>query len=269
MVDTHCHLMLADFNGDLPAVLERARQAGVTRILVPGIDVETSRQAVALARRHPGLYAAVGIHPHHASTWSPSARDELRQLAAEPGVVAIGEIGLDYYRDRSPGPDQRSALAGQLALAAELGLPVLVHNREATDDVLAALRSWVDSNNSPLAGRAGVLHAFSGNEAAAGEAVQAGFYLGLAGPLTYRNADAQRSIITGISHERLLLETDAPYLPPHPFRGKRNEPAYVRLVAEAAARALDTPYVDLAGTTSRNAETLFGWDHASHDNHLL
>jgi len=269
LVDTHCHLMLADFNGDLPQVLERARRAGVTRILVPGIDVETSRQAVALAQRHHGLFAAVGIHPHHATTWSDSARDELRRLAAEPGVVAIGEIGLDYYRDRSPRPAQRRALEGQLAFAAELGLPVVVHNREATADVLAALQAWSSTISQRLPGRSGVLHAFSGDEAAAEQATQAGFYLGVAGPLTYRNAQAQRSIAAALPRERLLVETDAPYLTPHPYRGRRNEPAYVRLVAEEAAHILDTPCADFAGMTSRNAETLFGWNHASNDSHLL
>ncbi len=265
LADTHCHLMLADFNGDLPLVLGRARQAGVTHLVVPGIDLETSRQAVALAQQHQGMHAAVGIHPHHAATWGDAAGNELRRLAQAAGVVAIGEIGLDYYRDRSSRTDQRRAFEGQLALAAELDLPVIVHNREASADVMAALGAWA----AGAGGRVGVLHAFSGDAAAAELAAQAGFYMGLAGPLTYKNGRGLRSLVPAIPRERLLLETDAPYLTPQPHRGERNEPAYVRLVAEEAARVLNISCADLAGITSRNASSLFGWGHASNDSHVL
>jgi TatD DNase family protein len=234
-------------------------------MLAPGIDLQTSRQAVELAQHNGQIFAAVGIHPHHASNWTEAAAGELRQLAGQTGVVAIGEIGLDYYRDRSPRPAQRRAFDGQLALAAELDLPVVIHNRDASADIGAALRAWSAGTRR----RSGVLHAFSGDWPLAEAATQAGFLLGLAGPLTYKNADGLRAGVQTVAPDRLVLETDAPYLAPVPYRGKRNEPAFVRLVAEAAARLLDIPSAELAETTSSNADTLFGWKDAGNDNHIL
>ncbi|HMK07724.1 MAG TPA: TatD family hydrolase, partial [Anaerolineales bacterium] len=184
LADTHCHLCLPDFTGDLDQVLARARLAGVERILVPGVDVASSERAVQLAEKHRGLYAAVGIHPHYASTYDAQARARLRRLAESPRVAAIGEIGLDYYRDRSPRPDQQRAFADLLELAAELGLPAVIHNREADEDLLQQALPWAAGRPHP-----GVLHAFSGDAAAAEEVARAGFYLGVGGPITFPNAE--------------------------------------------------------------------------------
>ncbi len=269
LVDTHCHLTLPDFKEDLDQVLENAWRSGLERIVVPGIDLETSRAAVALAESHPGLYAAVGVHPHHSDDWTPATAQALRALAASAKVVAIGEAGLDYYRDYAPRDAQRRALRCQLELAAEAGLPIILHNREASDDLLPLLAEWTEGLPEPLASRPGVLHAFSGDLSTASQTIEMGFYLGIAGPLTYKQAASLRSVVRAIARDRTLIETDAPYLPPHPHRGQRNEPAYVSLVAERLATEWETTPEDSAAITSRNAGAIFGWDHGIENGHLL
>jgi len=221
LADTHCHLTLPDFEPDRPQVLERARAAGVAWIVVPGIDLETSRAAVAFAESEPDVFAAVGVHPHHAAQWSPAWRAALQDLARSDRVVAVGEIGLDYHRRLSPVPAQQQALEDQLDLARELGLPVIVHNRQAIDDLLPLLERWAsDSDASP--GRRGVLHAFSADRTSAERALAAGFHLGIAGPITYPSASGLRALLRHLPLDRILLETDAPYLPPQPHRGTRD-----------------------------------------------
>jgi TatD DNase family protein len=264
LADTHCHLCLADFEPDLPEVLERARAAGVERILVPGIDLETSRRAVELADDHEEIFAAVGVHPHHAATFGPATRDELRRLADSPRVVAIGEIGLDYYRDRSPRPAQRKAFEGQLDLAAEVRRPVVVHNREASGDVLERLLPWAALRDNP-----GVLHAFSSDAGEALAAAEAGLFLGVAGPITYPNAGERRRVTGELPRERILLETDSPYLTPHPHRGRRNEPARTTLIAAALAEIWGIDPDDARRAVWKNAATLFHWDHGTDNRHLL
>jgi TatD DNase family protein len=230
MIDSHCHLDFPQFDEDRDEVLARAVGAGVTAIVNPGTDLESSRRGVALAERYDSVYATVGVHPHDASTVDRQTLSELRQLAAHPKVVAIGEIGLDYYRDLSPRVQQRAAFEAQLDLAADLDLPVIIHQRESAADVMAALREWT------VGGHAGcVLHAFSGDEAMADEAVLMDFFVGVGGPLTFKNARRLPEIISSLPLSCLVIETDAPYLAPHPYRGKRNEPAYVALVAERLA----------------------------------
>jgi TatD DNase family protein len=269
LVDTHCHLTLRDYAADLEQVLQRAREAGIERIVVPGIDLASSRAAVALAETKPGVYATVGVHPHDAQTYSAALGDELRGLAGSPRVVAIGEIGLDYYRDRSPRPAQRTAFQAQLDLAAELGLPVVVHNRESTEDVMEALIHHARRRPSRLEDRVGVLHAFSADLEVGRRAAEEGFYLGVAGPLTYPAADERRAITSSLPLERLVLETDAPYLTPHPRRSERNEPAKMLLVAEQLAKLFGVSLEVIAGTTTANAARLFGWDDVIDHRHLL
>jgi len=269
LADTHCHLTLPDFRLDLGEVLGRARGAGVERILVPGIDLATSRSAVALAEAEEGVYAAVGIHPHAARTYTETIERELRELADSDRVLAIGEIGLDYYRDRSPRPAQRDAFRAQLALATELGLPVVVHNRESTADVMADLVEHAGRQRPELAGRVGVLHAFSAGLDVGREAAQAGFFLGIAGPLTYPRAEERREITAALPMGRLVLETDAPFLSPHPHRGSRNEPAHTLQVAERLAALFDVSLEAVARATSTNAARLFGWDNGIDNGHLL
>lgn len=264
--DTHCHLVAEEFSADLEGVLRRARLNGVTGFIVPGIDLESSRAAVRLAEGQPDVMAAVGVHPHSAEQWSRSARDELADLARSMRVVAIGEIGLDYFRFRAPPEVQEAAFREQLHLAAELGLPVIIHHRDSLPSVLEALGAW---SGGPPSGRRGVLHAFSGDGAAAQRAIGAGFFLGVAGPITFPKADERRAVTSGLPLERLLLETDAPYLAPQDHRGQRNEPAYLPAIAEELARVLDKPPARVRDETTRNAQTLFAVRNGTHHRDLL
>lgn len=253
LIDTHCHLDFDRFDADRDEVVARAADAGVTRIVVPAVDLGNCGQVMALAEQYGGIYAAVGVHPNSSAGWQDEWIDSLRDLAQHDKVVAIGEIGLDYYWDKSPLPVQQRALSLQLQLAAELNLPVIIHNRESSADVIRLLQG------SPLAGRerAGVLHSFSGDWQTAQAALDMGFYLGFTGPVTFKKADDLRRIVAQVPLERLLVETDAPFLAPQQYRGKRNEPAYVALVAEriAAIHGLDT--AELARQTTQNALRLF------------
>ncbi len=263
LVDSHCHLDLAHFDEDRAAVLERARAAGVRRIVIPGIDVAQCRGALALAEATPEVYVAVGVHPNSSGDFAPATVDELRQLAAHPKVVAIGEIGLDYYWDKVTPEQQAVAFRVQLALAAELGLPVIIHNRDASDDVAAMLEAWVESadfRNSRLATRpfAGVLHAFGGDVALAERAYSWNFLLGIAGPVTFKNAQQMHELIPQLRADRLVIETDAPYLTPHPYRGKRNEPGHVALVAEKVAQLTGASVAETGRRTSALALAFFG-----------
>ncbi|RLC60971.1 MAG: hydrolase TatD [Chloroflexota bacterium] len=249
LIDSHAHLNFPQFDADREAVIARARKAGLVAILNVGTDLASSRAAVKLAEKYDFLYAAVGVHPHDARTLTPTVLDELRRLARHPKVVAIGEIGLDYYRDLSPRPMQQWAFADQLALAAELGLPVVVHSREAHDDVLATLQGWDG---------VGVLHSYSAGPERLEEVLELGFYIGISGPVTFPKANRLRAVAATVPLERLLVETDCPYLTPVPHRGRRNEPAYVQYVVEAVARARETSPKAVARATADNARRLFG-----------
>jgi len=270
LADTHCHLTLDQFDVDRDEVMARAEEAGVSPILIPGTDLPSSRQAVELAEASRVLFAAVGVHPHEAKTWTESTPEELAELACSPVVVAIGEIGLDFYREYSPRSVQEHVFESQLELAAELGLPVIVHQRNAEDEVLSRLVAWHESlPDGLLRERPGVLHGFSSSLAMAERAVRAGFYLGLGGPVTFKNAKTLRQIVPSLPLDRLLTETDAPFLAPHPHRGKRNEPAMTRLVAQELSTLMESPLDVVAQVTSNNAASLFGWDHGTANRHLL
>ncbi|HRJ42244.1 MAG TPA: TatD family hydrolase [Caldilineaceae bacterium] len=263
LVDSHCHLDLAHYDEDRAAVMERARAAGVGLIVIPGIDVAQCRGALVLAEQTPELFVAVGVHPNSSGGFGPATLDELRALAAHPKVVAIGEIGLDYYWDRVTPAQQAVAFRAQLELAAEVGLPVIIHNRDASDDVAVILEEWTgnaDFHNSRLAARpyAGVLHAFGGDVALAERAYGWNFLLGIAGPVTFTNARQMHALLPMLRQERLLIETDAPYLTPHPYRGKRNEPGYVALVAEKVAGLLGETPAEIARQTSVRSIAFFG-----------
>ena len=262
LIDTHCHLNFDAFDHDRGEVLKRARQAEVDRIVIPSIDLETCQAVVDLANEYPELYAAVGVHPNEALSWNEDTADRLRGLAEQSCVVAIGEIGLDYYRDRAPRDLQQRVFQEQLSLAAELSLPVIIHNRQATADVLEILAEWQTellAANPMLAEHPGVLHSFSGDQAAADQALHLGFFIGITGPVTFRNAPELQSVVAHLPLDRILVETDAPFLTPHPYRGKRNEPAYVRLVAEKIAQIHNLPLEMVSEVTSGNAGRLFNW----------
>jgi len=260
LTDTHTHLDFPQFNGDREQVIERATTAGVRAIVDIGTDLASSQAAVALAEAYSQIYAAVGVHPHDAKTLTEELLEELRALASHPKVVAIGEIGLDFYRDLSPQDKQRQAFKQQLALASEIGKPVIIHDRDAHSEVMATLRRWIEDSHPPSAishQPVGVLHCFSGDLAMAQEAIELGFYISIAGPVTFQNARRLRELVRQLPLEKLLVETDCPYLTPHPHRGKRNEPAYVKLVAQEVARVKGLSLEEVARITSDNARTLF------------
>jgi TatD DNase family protein len=260
LIDTHVHLDFGQFDDDRDAVLARAWQAGVAAIVTIGIDLETSRAAVALAEAHKRVFATVGFHPHDAKIADATALAELRELARHPQVVAVGEMGLDFYRDRSPRDVQRHVFGQQLRIAAELDKPVVIHDRQAHAETLEILRQWVTESQPEPCEYRGVFHCFSGDLALAQAAIELGFFIGVDGPITYRNARKLPAIVKALPLDRLLVETDAPFLTPHPHRGQRNEPAYVRLVAQKVANLKNLPLEEIARTTTANAQTLFRLD---------
>ncbi len=265
LIDTHCHLNLAQFDADREVVLARARSAGVGRVVVIGIDRATNREVVELAERYPDVYAVVGYHPNSADELDAPALDQLREDLRHPRVVALGEIGLDFYWDRQPRALQAEVFQAQLDLAVESGKPIVVHIRsrpEPGHDAHAAtwaiLQRWAARHpwrgtDRPL----GVLHCFSGDAGLADAALREGFYLGVDGPVTYKNGKALRALAQTWPLDRVVIETDAPYLPPHPYRGQRNEPAYVRLVAEKLAELHGLNVDEVAPATTAAAERLF------------
>ncbi|MBN2385482.1 MAG: TatD family hydrolase [Anaerolineales bacterium] len=271
LTDTHCHLDLHKFDADRPEVLERAARAGVSRILIPGLTAASSRLAVELARSQPRLYTAAGVHPNEVETWQGGSLAQLKEVAHQPKVVAIGEIGLDYYWDVAPHALQQEVLQRQLDLAAELDLPVVIHLREQGDhsdgpcsqDALHLLEEWanrLEREKSPLRKRPGVLHSFSGSPETARRAIGLHFFIGVTGPITYKNAQTRRDLVAGLPLECLLIETDAPYLTPVPQRGRRNEPAFVSRIADTIAEIHRRSVEEVAAITSDNAARLFHWE---------
>ena len=263
LTDTHCHLNLNNFQDDLEAVLERAHTAGVLRILVPGIDLETSRLAVELAEQHSQIFAAVGIHPSSAVEYDEHSIEKLYRLAQHPKVVAIGEIGLDFYRDRAPRSVQSDVFSAQLDLAGELGLPVVIHNRDAFKDVTSLLSTWVTALKAAkksTAARPGVMHSFDGTLEEAQESAALGFSIGISGPVTFKNAHEKHQIAAGLPVDTLIIETDAPFLTPHPHRGERNEPAYTEYISRRLAEIRGIGAEEIAGITAENASRLFVWE---------
>lgn len=253
--DSHAHLDFRQFEADREDVIRRARAAGVTTIINAGTDLRSSAAGIELAERYEGIFASAGFHPHDAKNLTDAAVANLERLARSPKVVAIGEIGLDYYRNLSPKPAQRAAFKAQLEVAARLGKPVIIHDRDAHEEILAILEEWAPT--FPRAAK-GVLHCFSGNLEMAMKAVEMGFYVSIAGPITYRNARKLPEIAKSLPLDRILIETDCPYLTPQTHRSKRNEPAYVTLVAEAIARCRDISESQVARATTENTQTLFG-----------
>jgi TatD DNase family protein len=310
LTDTHCHLDFNKFDEDRDAVIQRAIEAGVERILIPALELESGKAAIRLANSHPNLFAAVGFHPTDLDGWGENSIENLQELITLSNVnlpiehrgdvseakrlehqvgdssvankrlpqndinriVAIGEIGLDYYWVKEPEKQakQREVLQQQLKLAQEVNLPVIIHMREQNDawsgqasvDLLEILTTWqkdLQAQNHPLAKKPGVFHSFNGNLETAQKALQLNFYIGVTGPVTYKNAEEKRQIIRQLPLERLLIETDAPFLTPVPYRGKRNEPAFVAYIADKIAEIHMTTREQVAEITSDNANHLFGW----------
>ncbi len=251
MVDSHAHLDLRNFNRDREEVIQRAADRGLKLIINIGIDLSSSKKSIMLADKYPLVYAAVGIHPHDSALAPSNYLQELEEMAHHPRVVALGEMGLDFYRDRSPRPIQRDVFRRQLRLAKKVNKPVIIHDRDAHDEVLKIL----EDEGLPDSG--GVMHCFSGDLALAGKCLELGLYISIAGPVTYARNNRLCQVAASVPLERLLVETDAPFLTPVPLRGKRNEPANVILVAEkvAALRGISTE--SLGRSCLENAQRLF------------
>ena len=251
LTDSHAHIYGNEYSADFSEMLARAAAAGVTTIIAVGADLESSRLALELAETHDNIYAAVGIHPHDASGVDAADYAAIEALADSRRVVAIGEIGLDFYRDRSPRPEQEEVFRRFIGLAKKLGKPVIVHDRDAHERVMAILEE------EGAAEIGGVLHCFSGNAAMAQKCIDMGFYISIPGTVTYANNHQLHEVVRSVKIEHMLIETDAPYLSPVPYRGKRNEPAYVRLTAEKIAELKSLSLADVARITSRNTAMLF------------
>jgi TatD DNase family protein len=257
LFDTHAHLHDRGFDSDREAVLTRAWEAGVGAIVTVGTDLAESAAAVELASRQEDVWATVGIHPHHADEWGSEARSTFVRLAADPSTVAIGEIGLDFFRNLSPPDVQRRALREQLALAVELDLPVVIHSRDADAEVEPILMEWAAALPRRPDQPVGVLHCFSGDAELAVRYARAGFMISFAGVVTYPKNDALREAARAVGAESIVVETDCPYLTPQFKRGKRNEPAYVAETARFIAELRGESVAKFAKTTVENGRRLF------------
>jgi TatD DNase family protein len=262
LTDTHCHIDFQQFDPDRQAMLDRAWQFGIQRLLIPAVDMASVSRSIAIADSDERIYLSVGIHPNSADNWNSKSLDELRTHIKHPRVCAIGEIGLDYYRDHTTPEIQKKILKEQLTVASEADKPVILHCRAAFEDLFSILTEWLEhlpSSAIHLKKHPGVFHSFGGDTWQANIAVQAGFYLGVNGSITFKNASAVRAVMqsTGIDH--LLLETDAPFITPVPHRGKRNEPAYIYHTNQALSTLLNLTPDLCAKMTYNNACELFNW----------
>ena len=253
LIDSHAHIQGPEYQGDVDAVVARAKQAGIKKIIVVGGagDLASNKAALALARSFPELYATVGMHPHDAKDVGAKEFEELEELASEEKAIAVGETGLDYYYSHSAHDIQRNVFSRFIVLARETALPLIVHERDAHRDAADLLRTY------GAGGLRGVIHCFTGDYAAARNYLDLGFYLSFTGIITFKNADPLREVVRKVPLQRVLVETDSPYLTPVPYRGRRNEPAYVRLVAETIATIKKMSLEEVARITTRNVGELF------------
>ena len=256
LIDCHAHLYLDEFDADISAVIQRSWENGVWPVINAAIDIETSRKVIEMAGVYPGLLPAVGIHPHSAHTTTGNYMAQLEKLCAEPKVVAIGEIGLDYHWGKTHRQQQLEVFARQLDLAGNLKLPVILHCCDAEGDMLAVVREWV-KHASPNRTWMGVRHCFSGNLDTARQYLDMGFMLSFGGYISYPSSKSLPGVIRNLPADCLLLETDCPYLPPQQYRGKRNEPAYLVFTAARMAEILELPFEDIAAVTATNAARVF------------
>ncbi|WP_096156091.1 MULTISPECIES: TatD family hydrolase [Bacillus] len=252
LFDTHAHLNALQYEEDLQEVIQRAQEEKVTNIVVVGFDRETIEKAMELTNKYDFIYAAIGWHPVDAIDLTDEHLHWIEELASHPKVVAIGETGLDYYWDKSPKEVQKEAFRKQIHLAKKVKLPIIIHNRDATADVVEILKQ----EKAEEVG--GIMHCFTGSAEVAQQCMEMNFYISFGGPITFKNAKKPKEVAMEIPLDRILIETDCPYLTPHPFRGKRNEPSYVKYVAEQIAELKELSYEEVAKVTTDNAKRLFG-----------
>ena len=260
LTDTHCHLDFEQFDKDREQVIDKAIDVGVERILVPGIDLVSSEAAVRLADENAEVYAAVGVHPNYGKTWNSNTLKTLKALSQHPKVIAIGEIGLDYYREWTPHNIQKRNFEYQLDLAAELQRPVIIHCRDSFQEIQDMVSDWAKGlSENALSDSPGILHSFSGNIEQARLFTDMNFFFGISGPVTFKNAENLRQTVAQLPLDRILIETDAPYLTPHPHRGKRNEPAYVHYISEKIAEVRNLSPSQIGEITFENSLNIFTW----------
>ncbi len=262
LIDTHCHLNFNSFNTDLEEVIKRARIAGIVRMVVPAIDLSTCDEVLDLGQQFKEIFPAIGIHPNDSNDFILRDIDRLFQMVQNSKVVAVGEIGLDAYHQDVAIKQQMISFEAQLDIANELDLPVLIHNRDADEWVEKCLTKWIirRKNKSGKEHAAGIMHSFSSSLGFAQRVIEMGFYIGASGPVTYKNAQERRNIFQKIPRDKVVLETDAPFLTPHPFRGKRNEPSYVKYIADEFSRMWDMSQEDVQKQTTTNAARIFRWN---------
>lgn len=256
-VDTHCHLNYKTFQQDLDDVIQRAAEVGVYRIVVPGLDLASSRHALQLADKYEPVYAAVGVYPGEADGFNDEQIPEFLAMTTHPKVVAIGEIGLDYYHRNDNKENQLTVLHSMLDIAQKTHLPLILHSRSSLDDLSMVIQKWQKKHAADQPG--GIFHAFEGNYAQACQIASMGFYLGVGGPVTYKNALSKHELLSKISLSHVVIETDGPFLPPQKYRGTRNEPGYIPLIAEKIAELQRCTLEKVADITTSNAQTLFHW----------
>jgi len=257
LIDTHAHLTETDFDEDRPETIHRAMDAGIGTIITIGTDLESSKKALELSEQYPGICATVGFQPHDAAAVETKDIKKLEEIAEHPNVVAIGETGLDFYRDYSPRESQIQSLKWQLSLSEKLKLPVIIHCRQAEEDMLHLLRSWLSVSKETNRENRGVIHCFMGDKNTAREYLDMGFYLSFGAYIGYPSSKDLHDIVRSIPGDRLLLETDSPFLPPQQYRGKRNEPSYIIFTAKALSEIRQESYDTIALQTTRNARRLF------------
>lgn len=269
LTDTHCHLDFHQFDTDRLEIIDRAQLVKIERLLNPGIDIISSLKAIKLADKHELVYAAIGVHPNNAKSWTDETASQLIEMAQDDKVVAIGEIGLDYFHDTSPRDLQVRIFEEQLLVASKVNLPVVIHTRnknhedkKAIKDAMEILSIWVTNipnENGKLKENPGVLHSFSSDENFAKLAAKYNFAIGITGPITYKKNEPMKTVVQNIDIEYILVETDAPFLTPHPLRGKRNEPAFVNYVVEKIAEIRKMSYDLVSDITTNNAKRIFNW----------
>ncbi|MDD5095291.1 MAG: TatD family hydrolase [Dehalococcoidia bacterium] len=257
IIDTHAHLDMKPFDKDRAEIIDRARKAGITRIVTIGIDLESSRKAIELAEAHQDVFATVGFHPHDASQMQPDDIERMAEMAHHPRVVAIGEMGLDFYRNKSPKEVQVRALEWQLELADRLSLPIVIHCREAATDMTAILSNWIKSHQSANPGTVGVIHCFNGNAETVQKYLDMGFCIAIGAYIGYPTSLGLHDVVRSIPADRLLVETDCPFLPPQAYRGKRNEPSYLPGTVDKIAAIRSVLPQTIAERTTQNAIRLF------------
>jgi TatD DNase family protein len=257
IIDTHAHLNMEEFDGDRDNVVSRSNDSGVKTVINVGIDMSSNREVIQLAEKYPGMYAVLGIHPHDAKLVKPEDLDTIAEMTDHSRVVAIGETGLDYYYENSPRDVQIDIFKKHLALADRLDLPVVIHTRSAQDDTIAVLTEWSDRSSLPQGKVRGVIHCFNTDYESAGKYMEMGFYFSIGGYIGYPSSAELREVVRGIPLERIMIETDCPFLPPQQYRGKRNEPSYCVLTAEILASLKGLTLEELAEQTTLNAVKCF------------